>query len=79
MLKAIQTEQVQQTAQTLLAFFDREDVPVPASQLEAIVSGKSLLRAIVSGQLVVAQEEQPKVQPPVQPPVEPVEESEEAA
>lgn len=74
MLQAFQEEQVQQTAQSLLAFFDREDVSVPGNLVEQIVSGKSLLRAIVAGQLKVAQEvRQPP--PPVQPPEEPEEEA----
>lgn len=67
-LQAIQQEQVQQTAQAMLAFFDREDVSIPGSMLESIVSGKSLLRALVQGQLVIAQEAQP--QPKAEPPAE---------
>lgn len=74
MLKAIQEEHVQKTAQSLLAFFDREDVSVPGNLVEQIVSGKSLLRAIVAGQLKVAQEVNESA-PPVQPPEEPEEEA----
>ena len=61
MLKAIDQTNVQTTAQSLMAFLDREDVSVPGNMLEAIVSGKSLLRALVAGQLVIAQNvEEPK-------------------
>ena len=52
-LQPINTEQVQQTAQTLLAFLSDENVSVPAPMLEGIVSGKSLLRGIMAGQLVI--------------------------
>lgn len=54
-LQQLNPEQVQPTAQALLAFLDREDVTIPGNLLESIVSGKSLLRALVSGQLVLAQ------------------------
>lgn len=61
MLKPVDQQNVQATAQSMMAFLDREDVSVPGNMLEAIVSGKSLLRALVSGQLVVAQNiEEPK-------------------
>lgn len=66
MLKPVDQQNVQATAQSMMAFLDREDVSVPGNMLEAIVSGKSLLRALVSGQLVVAQnieEPKPEVKP----------------
>lgn len=52
-LQPLPAENVQPTAQNLLAFLDREDVNVPGNMLEAIVSGKSLLRALLNGQLVI--------------------------
>ena len=55
-------EQVNQTCQTLLAFLSDDSVSVPAPMIEGIVSGKSLLRGILSGQLAICQ-----VGAPVQP------------
>lgn len=61
MLKPVDQANVQTTAQQMLAFLDREDVAVPGNMLEGIVSGKSLLRALLAGQLVIAQNvEEPK-------------------
>ena len=54
-LQALPSEQVAPTAQALLSFLDREEVSIPGNLLEAIVSGKSLLRALANGQLVLAQ------------------------
>lgn len=59
-LQALPTEQVAPTVQALLAFLDRGDVNIPGNLLESIVSGKSLLRALASGQLVLAQNIQPQ-------------------
>lgn len=55
MLQPLNPEQVQPTVQNLLAFLDREDVNIPGNMVESIVSGKSLLRALLGGQLVLAQ------------------------
>jgi len=52
-----QQEQVQQAAQVMLALLSDESVSVPGNLLEGVVSGKSLLRAIVQGSLVVCTEE----------------------
>jgi len=71
-LQPVNQEQVQQTAQVLLAFLSDESVSVPGNMLEGIVSGKSILRGIIQGQLlvcqnvpseaVVAKDEEPKAQ-----------------
>lgn len=76
-LKALQQEAVQPTLESLLAFLDRDELSVPGSQVEAIVSGKSLLRALIAGQLVLAQQEQ--LQQPQAAPVAEEEVAEEAA
>lgn len=55
-LQALNPEAVQPTVQALLAFLDREDVLIPGSMNESITSAKSLCRAILSGQLIIAQE-----------------------
>ena len=55
MLKPINQEQVQQTSQVMLAFLSEESVSIPGNLLEGIVSGKSLLRGIIQGQLLVCQ------------------------
>jgi hypothetical protein len=48
-------EQVQQASQVLLAFLDSDGASVPGNMIEGVVSGKSLLRGILSGALVVCQ------------------------
>jgi len=77
-LQAINQEAVTPTAQALLAFLDREDIQVPGNMLESIVSGKSLLRALVNGQLVLAQDTE-AMQAPQQAPQAEEPEQEEAA
>lgn len=52
-MKPINQEQVVQTAQIILAVLSDEEGSTPNKYLEGIVSGKSLLRGIVAGQLVV--------------------------
>ena len=54
-LQPVQQEQVQGTAQQMLSFLSDENVNVPGNMLEAIVSGKSLLRGIIGGQLILCQ------------------------
>lgn len=56
-LKALESEQIVPTVQVLLSLLEREDVNVPANMLEGVVGGKSILRALINGQLVLAQEE----------------------
>lgn len=68
-LQALQQEAVQPTLESLLAFLDRDDLSVPGSQVEAIVSGKSLLRALIAGQLVLAQNQQETPAPEAAPEV----------
>lgn len=73
-LRALESEQIVPTVQVLLAFLEREDVVVPANMLEGIVSGKSILRALANGQIVLAQDmEEPQA------PAAAVEEEEKAA
>ena len=43
------------TAQCLLAYLSDDSNSTPNNMLEGIVSGKSLLRAIISGQLIVCE------------------------
>jgi hypothetical protein len=54
-LQELNGEAIIPTAQALLSYLDREDIHVPGNLVEAIVSGKSLLRALAQGQLVLAQ------------------------
>jgi len=53
-------EQVQGTAQQVLAYLDDPTNKTPNNMLEAIVSGKSLLRGIITGQLIVCQQLAPE-------------------
>lgn len=53
----INQEQVNQTAQMLLVYLEDPKNVTPNNMLEGIVSGKSLLRGILSGSLVVCQNE----------------------
>ena len=64
-------EQVQNTAQHLLALLDRDDVSIPGSLAEGVVSGKSLLRGILAGGLVVCQVDSPDAPPADKPPATP--------
>jgi hypothetical protein len=50
-------EPVQQAAQILLSFLSDASVSVPAPMVDGIVSGKTLLRGIINGQLVVCTQE----------------------
>lgn len=52
-MRPINQEQVVQTAQILLAVISDEEGSTPNKYLEGVVSGKSLLRAIIAGKLVV--------------------------
>jgi len=65
-LKPLNPESYQAVAQAMLAYFDREDVNIPGNMVESIVSGKSLMRALLGGQLVLAQN-QPASQAEVPP------------
>ena len=77
-LRPIQQDQVQKTVQVLLAFLSDDNVSIPGSMLEGIYSGKSLLRGIISGNLLVCEnaDAQSGAAPPV-PPVPPVVEGDE--
>lgn len=52
-MKPVNQEQVVQTAQILLAVLSDEEGSTPNKYLEGVVSGKSLLRGLIAGQLVV--------------------------
>lgn len=80
-MRAVPAEQIQQTVQVLLAFLDSDGAQVPGSMIEGVVSGKSLLRGLLNGQLIVAQPDVPKEVPAAAPVVEetPAEAEEEAA
>jgi len=54
-LQPIQQEQVQQTLQVVLAYLEDENGVTPNAMIDGIVSGKSLLRGILGGQLLVCQ------------------------
>lgn len=71
-LRPLPSDQVAPTAQALLAFLERDDVTVPGSMLESIVSGKSLLRALLQEQLILCHkaEESPPVPQPAEEPEE---------
>jgi hypothetical protein len=56
-MKPVNQEGVVQTAQVLLAVLNDEDGSTPNKYLEGVVSGKSLLRGIIGGQLVVCMPE----------------------
>ena len=52
-LQPVGQEQVQATAQQMLSFLSDENVSIPGNMIEAIFSGKSLLSAIIAGNLIV--------------------------
>jgi hypothetical protein len=56
-LKPINQEQVQQASQVMLAYLDDGANTTPNNLVEGIVSGKSLLRGIINGSLIVCQKE----------------------
>lgn len=63
-MRAVPAEQIQQTVQVLLSFLDSDGATVPGSMVEGVVSGKSLLRGLLNGQLIVAQPDVPTEAPP---------------
>ena len=78
MLHPVNMEQVQPTLVSLLKFLDTETIAVPGNMVEAVVGGKSLLRALISEQLVLAQVAQ-EAAASMPEPEDPEEESEKAA
>lgn len=60
-LVPVKEEAIQGTAQILLTFLDSPGANVPGNLIEGVVSGKSMLRGLLSGSLVLCQPEQPKV------------------
>lgn len=67
-MKPLPKEQVQQTAQILLAYLDSPENSTPNNMVEGIVSGKSLMRGLITGTLVVCQTNVPAAAPPADPP-----------
>lgn len=59
-MKPVNQEGVVQTSQVILAVLSDEEGTTPNKYLEGVVSGKSLLRGIISGQLVVCAPEEDK-------------------
>jgi|VirMetMinimDraft_7_1064189.scaffolds.fasta_scaffold08709_5 hypothetical protein len=67
-LKQLPKEQVQTVCQDTLECLSSADISIPASVVESIVSMKTILRALLSEQLVLAQEEgAPAVPEPAEP------------
>lgn len=65
MLQPLPAEQIQPTIQNLLAFLDSDAISVPGNMLESITSAKSLCRALLGGQIVIAAAAQlPQGEPP---------------
>jgi hypothetical protein len=64
-LQPLPQESVQSTCQILLAFLSDEGVSIPGNLLEGVVSGKSLLRGIIQGQLQVCQIAAPQQAKPI--------------
>lgn len=52
-MQQLPQEQVQKTAQVMLAFLDSPGANVPGNLLEGVVSGKSLLRGLLAGSLAI--------------------------
>ena len=71
-MKPIDVEQIQGPVQVLLTVLSDENTSTPNNLIEGVVSGKSLLRAILSGNLVVCQSGAPAKAPPVEEVVEEV-------
>ena len=62
-MQLINQEQVVQTAQIVLAVLSDETGSTPNRYLDGVVSGKSLLRAIIKGELVICMPEAPSKEP----------------
>lgn len=63
-MKPLPADQILQTAQILLAYLDSPTNSTPNNMLEGVVSGKSLMRGLISGALVVCQTNAPAAPPP---------------
>ena len=61
-LVPIHSEHIQRTAQILLGILDSEAVSIPGNLSEGLSSGKSLLRGILQGNVVVCERKSPPVQ-----------------
>jgi hypothetical protein len=69
-LQQLPKEQIQTVCEDTLGCLSSADISIPASAIESIVSMKAILRALISEQLVLAQEvqEAPEVPEPAEPP-----------
>jgi len=67
LLQPVNKDQVQKTAQVVLAYLEDARNATPNDMLDGVVSGKSLLRALVNGNLIVCQ--QVEVEKAEQPPI----------
>lgn len=64
-MQKIPSEQIQQPVQILLTFLDSDGASVPGNLLEGVVSGKSILRGLLSGSLgLVSLNQQPAAAAP---------------
>ena len=54
-LKPLDLEQIQGTCQIVLAYLDDPENSTPNNMVEGIAGGKSLLRGVLSGNLVICQ------------------------
>ena len=59
-MKPLPTEQVHTACQVMLTVLSDEGISTPNNMLEGVVSGKSLLRGILTGQLAVCSSNQPE-------------------
>lgn len=67
-MNPLPTEQVHSTLQVLLAVLSDEGVRIPGNMLEGVVSGKTLIRSIIGGQLVICQPTPPEQKGPAEKP-----------
>ena len=63
-LQPVNKDQVQKTAQVVLAYLEDARNVTPNDMLDGVVSGKSLLRALINGNLIVCQQVEAE-QPPI--------------
>lgn len=66
-LKQLPKEQIQTVCEDTLECLSSADISIPASIIESIVSMKTILRALLSEQVVLAQEEQEEQEVPEAP------------
>lgn len=66
-MKALPTEQVHTAVQIMLTTLSHTDARIPGDMVEGVVSGKSLLRGILNGSLVVCTPDAPQAKKPAAP------------